>query len=169
MSTIAAEAPALSFDIERQRSLIADVLAKKSFCTLATSSAGGYPHVAGVLFKEVDGDLYLHVHDDSVKARNVLANSRVAVLIPVRKIPVGPPYVVHFQGTAEVIPHADPRIQALEAAGRFGKLVPKGAGEDPRSAFIKITPGRRIHSYGLGVPLLQVIRDPVSAGRVVTW
>jgi nitroimidazol reductase NimA-like FMN-containing flavoprotein (pyridoxamine 5'-phosphate oxidase superfamily) len=117
MSTIAVESPALSFDVERQRSLIAEVLAKKTFCTLATSSASGYPHVAGVLFKEVDGDLYVHVHGDSVKARNVLANARVAVLIPVRKIPFGPPYVVHFQGTAEVIAHADPRIQALDAAG----------------------------------------------------
>ena len=46
-----------SFDADRHRATVQRELAKRSFLTLATVSASQRPHVAGVLYVEVDGAL----------------------------------------------------------------------------------------------------------------
>jgi nitroimidazol reductase NimA-like FMN-containing flavoprotein (pyridoxamine 5'-phosphate oxidase superfamily) len=158
---------AATFDTERQRKIVQRAIARGSFCTLATSSARNRPHVAGVLYAEAEGSLYISTLESSVKARNVRENSRVAVCIPVRKFPFGPPYLVHFQGTAEVLSTDDPHIAALVRAGHLKAVTSHGELDLPGSCFIRITPSRRVSTHGLGVPLLQVIRDPISAGRSV--
>ena len=58
-----------------------------TFCTLATST-GEQPHVVGVLYVAVGGVLYVSTHRTSKKARNVEANPRVAVCIPIRRYPM---------------------------------------------------------------------------------
>ena len=35
--------------------------------------------------------------------------------------------------------------------------------EDPRGCFLRITPTRRIGTYGIGMPIRKVLRDPLSA------
>ena len=77
-------------------------IAKHSFCTLATSSANR-PHGVGVLYTAVDGGLYVSTLKDSKKARNVAANPRVAICIPVRRFPMAPPFLVQFGATAEIL------------------------------------------------------------------
>ncbi|MFW2335916.1 hypothetical protein, partial [Ilumatobacter sp.] len=49
-------------------------------------------------------------------------------------------------------------------AGRLKKITSHGELDEPNGVFIAITPGRRIHSYGLGVPILDLMRDPVHNG-----
>jgi nitroimidazol reductase NimA-like FMN-containing flavoprotein (pyridoxamine 5'-phosphate oxidase superfamily) len=164
-TTVTNHAP--TFDAERQRKVVQRAIARGSFCTLATSSARNRPHVAGVVYAEVDGNLYINTLESSVKARNIRENNHVAVCIPVRKFPFGPPYLVHFQGTAEVLSTSDPHILALVRAGRLKSITSHGELELPGSCFIRITPSRRVATHGLGVPLLQVIRDPITAGRSV--
>jgi len=164
-----AATPIAAFDIDRHRAAIHRELAKRSFLTLATVSAAQRPHVAGVLYVEVDGALYLNVHDTSIKARNIRENPRVALCIPVRKVPVGPPYVIHFQGTAELLPADDPGIAALIDAGRLKPILTKGVLDDPHSCFVRISPGRTVTTFGIGVSLLKVIREPLQAMRTVDW
>lgn len=166
----ATELPAATgFDEGRQRSIVRRELARHSFCTLATSSGAQRPHVAGVLYALVGNDLYLTIHDDSVKARNIADNPRVAVCVPIRKVPFFPPFAIQFQATATLLDSTDPEITRLVATGALKKILTGIDLEDPTNRFVRITPGRRISTYGLGVPLLQVIRQPTTAMRSIDW
>jgi nitroimidazol reductase NimA-like FMN-containing flavoprotein (pyridoxamine 5'-phosphate oxidase superfamily) len=170
MSTIEITAPIhapAEFDAERQRELVRKSIAKQSFCTLATTSSALRPHVVGVRYVEIGGVLYMTMFDESVKVRNIRENERVAVCIPVRKYPFVPPYAVQFQGTAELLSRTDPRIVELFEAGRLKGIISKTDYADPHTIFARITPGKRVSTYGIGVSLLQIVREPTSAIRSV--
>lgn len=157
-----------NFDPARQLALIEKALAKQSFCVLATSSARNRPHAVGILYAAVGLDLYLLVGEETVKVRNVRENPDVAICVPVRKYPVGPPMAVQFQGTAQVLPPDDPAVKELLAAGRLKRIVGLGALDHPGVCFLKISPRRRISSYGIGVPLRTLLRDVTQGHRSVT-
>ena len=161
--------PAATFDEARQRTIVRRELERRSFCTIATSSSAHFPHVAGVLYALVGEDLYVTMHDDSAKARNIVANPRVAICVPVRKIPFGPPFTIQFQGKAGLLSVTDPKIVNLLATGVLKKITASIDLTDPRNCFVRITPNGRVTTFGLGVPLLQVIREPVTAMRTITW
>jgi hypothetical protein len=38
-----------------------------------------------------------------------------------------------------------------------------GALDDPRGCFLRITPNGRVSTYGIGMPIRRVLRDPLSA------
>src|SRR5437899_3308494 len=78
------------------------IISRHSFCTLATASAAGKPHVTGIQYRFVNDHLYFVTGEPTKKVRNIRQNPNVAVCIPVRQNPVGPPYAVQFQGTAAV-------------------------------------------------------------------
>jgi hypothetical protein len=151
----------------RQRRLIRRAIRRRSYCTLGTVSAEGRPLVTSVLYAEVDGVLYVSTLETSAKVRNIRANDRVAVCIPVRRYPVGPPFSVQFQGRAEIRRVDDPEAVTLQRAGRLKGISRHGELEDPAACLIRITPGPRIATYGLGVPLRELLRDPIHASRSV--
>ena len=153
----------------RQQRIVKKAIAKGSFCTLATASAANRPHSAGVVYAEADGDLYVSTMESSIKARNIAANPRVAITIPVRRLPIGPPSTVQFQGTAEIIPSNDPRLAALIEQGKLKNVTSHGEVELAGGCFIKITPAKRIATHGLNVSLLSFIREPFAAGRIVEF
>jgi len=140
---------------------------KRSFATLSTASAAGRPHVAGVLFDAVDDVLYINTLRTSRKARNVLANPRVAVVVPIRRLPVGPPSTVQFQAKATVLALDDPQIQELVADGHLGSITGHGELEMADGCFLRIPVPDRLVTYGLGMPLRQLITDPMHAGGLV--
>ena len=140
-------------------------IARQSFCTLATSSRRNRPHVVGVLYVAVDDVLYVHTLDSSAKVRNIRANPHVAVCIPVRKYPMAPPFCVQFQGTAEVRALQDPEIARLLASGRLKKISGHGALAVPGACFIRITPTGALRTFGIGVSLVTLLRDPFHANR----
>jgi general stress protein 26 len=144
---------------------VTKAMAKRSFCNLATVSPKGRPHVAGVLYQAIGTTLYLNTSRDSHKARNVADNPHVAVVIPIRRLPVGgPPSTVQFQGDAEILPLDDPDMVRLVEAGRLKNITSHGELDHPDGCFIRITPRRRLTTYGLGMSLLTLIREPLSAG-----
>ncbi|MDH3706074.1 MAG: pyridoxamine 5'-phosphate oxidase family protein [Acidimicrobiia bacterium] len=140
---------------------------KRSFATLATASSAGRPHVAGVLYDLVDDVLYVNTLRTSRKARNVVANPRVAVVVPIRRLPVGPPSTVQFQADATVVALDDPEIQRLVADGHLGSITGHGELEMADGCFLRIPVPARLVTYGLGMPLRRLITDPMSAGGVV--
>ncbi len=156
-----------SFDLQRQRAIARRTIEGRSFCTLATSSPSNVPHVVAVRYAVLDGALYVTMFGDSIKARNIRANPRVAVCIPARKFPMFPPFAVQFQGRAELLPNDDPEIVRLFEAGAFKRIISKADFADPHSWFARIAPPRRVSTYGLGVSLLQIVREPTSAVRSV--
>lgn len=154
-----------AFDLARQRALAEATIARRSFCTLATASAANVPHVVGVRYAVVDAALYVTMFQDSIKARNIRGNSRVAVCIPARKLPMFPPFAVQFQARADLLANDDPQIVALYEAGHFKRIVSAGDFAHPQTCFARIPLPRRVSTYGIGVPLLQIVRDPTSAIR----
>ena len=140
---------------------------KRSFATLATTSTAQRPHVAGVLYKAIGTTLYINTLRSSRKARNIASNPHAAMTIPVRRLPVGPASTVHFQGIAEILDLDHPDIVALLADGRLKSLSSHGELDEPGSCFLRITPGSRILTHGLGMSLVELIRDPVHAGGIV--
>jgi hypothetical protein len=152
---------------DRRRKLVWRAINRGSFCTLASSSEVNRPHVVGVLYAAVDGLIYVSTLATSVKARNIRANPRVALCIPVRKFPVGPPFHVAFQGRAELCRRDDPRIVRLLEGKQLKRITSHGELDDSDSCFVIITPGRRVATYGLGVPARQLLRDPLHASGSV--
>jgi hypothetical protein len=142
-------------------------LERHSFCTLATSSRGGWPHVVGVEYASVGDVLYVHTFDDSRKARNIRENPHVGVCVPVRRVPFAPPFCVQFQGAAELLPVDHPDVTTLLASGRLKKITAFRALTAPGACIIRIAPGRTISTYGIGVSLLTLLRDPLRASRTV--
>ncbi len=152
---------------DRQREIAQRAIERNSFCTLATSSEANRPHVAGVIYVMVDGVLYINTLDNSVKVRNIRQNPRVAVSIPARKLPFFPPFCVQFQGMADVCPADDPEITRLFHAGRLKRISSHGEMEQLGSCFLRVTPATHVTTFGLGVSLRQMMRDPLAAGRRV--
>ena len=124
----------------------------------------GFPHAAGVIYVPIGDELWLHTMRSSRKARNVAADDRVAVVVPIRKLPVGPPFTVQFQGRADIIemddPEATPHIEskALKAITSHGEL------DTEDGCFIRIRPTGIVHSYGIGVSAMAVAKDPLNNG-----
>jgi hypothetical protein len=142
-------------------------MAKRSYCTLATVSSAGRPHVAGVLYEIVGDRMYVTMSADSRKARNIEHRGDVAVVVPVRRLPVGaPPSAVQFQATAELVAADDPAIAELLAAGELGSITGHGELDVPGVCFVRIDLPRRLHTYGLGMSLVTLARDPLGAGGV---
>jgi general stress protein 26 len=159
----------MSADTEeaRQQERVRRAIKRGSFCMLATSSADHVPHVVGVLYVQIDSLLYVSTLRSSVKARNVLANGRVAICVPVRRFPIGPPFHVAFQGRAELCSREDPRLVRLLESKRLKPITSHGELDHPDSVFLIVAPGPTVASYGLGVPLRQLLRDPTQGSRSV--
>jgi hypothetical protein len=147
--------------------LVRRAIGRRSFCTIATTSPTGQSHAAGVLYAAVDDILYVSTMRSSRKARNVEANPSVAVCVTVRRLPVGPPSSVQFQARAEVLAIDDPAVLALAAAGRLQAVTGHGELELPGGCFLRVTPNGRLHTYGLGMSLVRLLRDPLAAAGVV--
>jgi hypothetical protein len=150
--------------------ILADVIAamsKRSFCTLATSSPTNQPHVAGVMYAMVDDRLYVSTQQTSRKARNIAANPNVFVCIPIRRAPVGPPSTVQFAAKAELLTARD--IAPLTQVGKLKAITSHGELEMADICFVRITPSERLLTYGLGLPLRQLAKDPLNAAGLVLW
>jgi hypothetical protein len=140
---------------------------RRSFCTLATASPRQHPHVAGVLYEADGTTLYVSTLRSSRKARNIAANPAVGVCIPVRRLPVGPPSAVQFQAHAELLAYDDPEVTALLGAGKLGGITGHGELDLPDGCFVRLTPSGRLNTYGLGMSLWQLLRNPLDAGGQV--
>ena len=152
-----------------RQTAVRDAVADSWFCTLATTSAEGRPHVAGVLYALVDRDLYVHTDRTSRKARNIVANPNVAVCVPVGAAPGAPPNTVSLQATAALVAPDDAEITSLIAGGRLAAITSHGELERPDTCFVRITPGRRVVAYGIGVSEAELAADPLSAFGAVAW
>lgn len=148
---------------------VRDALAAQWFCTLATSSASGRPHAAGVLYALVGRDLYVHTDRASRKARNIAENERVAVCVAIDNDPGMPPNTVSLQATATLLELDDPTVAPMIADGRLAAITSHGELERPDTCFVRITPGRRAVTYGIGITAEELAADPLSAASTVAW
>jgi hypothetical protein len=149
--------------------LVRKVVTKRSYAVLASVSPAGRPHAAGVLYTVVGDDLWVSTHLESRKGRNVASTPHVGLTIPVRRIPLGPPGAVQLQARAEVVALDDPRVGPLVADGSLDGITSHGELDLPGGCFLRLTPGRTIHTYGLGMSLWALARDPLGAAGRSSW
>jgi general stress protein 26 len=168
-TTVTVPSQSFDFDVARHRELTQRTLTKRSFLLLSTASAANRPHVAGLVYQMVDGHLYMNSDENSIKVRNIRENDRVAVVVPCRKLPFFPPFTIQLQGKATLLPADDPEIVQLVREKRLKRITSHGELDLPGLVFIRITPGRTVATFGLGVPLLRFVRDPLGAGRSIPW
>ena len=147
-----------------QAARVRKAVASRSFATISTVSEAGFPHAAGVIYVPIGDELYVHTMRTSRKARNVAANERVGVVIPVRKLPVGPPFTVQFQARAELMAMDDDEIVRHVESGALKKITGHGELDEPDGCFLRIRPTGTVHTYGIGVSALAVAKDPLHAG-----
>ncbi len=140
------------------------IINKRSFCILASTSEANRSHSAGVVYQAVDGNLWIHTTGSSRKARNVTATGHVGVTIAFRRLPAGPPFTIHYQSTARLIPMDDPEVTVLIKAGQLKRISGHGALTMEDGCFIKIDKPRSLHSYGPGANVIALIRDPLNNG-----
>jgi hypothetical protein len=147
-----------------QAARVRKAIHSRSFAMLSTVSPAGFAHAAGVIYVPIGDELWVHTMRSSRKARNVAADGRIGVVVPVRKLPVGPPFTVQFQGRAEIVDLNDPEVtphiesKALKAITSHGEL------ETEDGCFIRIRPAGVVHSYGIGVSAIAVAKDPLNNG-----
>ncbi len=144
------------------------ILRRRSYGVLSTVSPAGYPHAAGVIYALAGDHLYINTAATSRKARNIEQCDRIAMVIPVRRVPVGgPPSAVQFQSTATLLAPSSDTVGQLLEQGQLGSITGHGELELPDSCFLQIALPDRLVTYGLGMPLLQLIRHPLDAAGVV--
>jgi hypothetical protein len=105
----------------------------------------------------------------SKKARDLAANPRVALCVPVRRLPFFPPSTAHFAATAEILPIDAPEVAGYLAAGRLKKIAGRGALEEPDGCFVRITPDGPVSTFGLGMTITKFVKDPIHAAGRVEW
>ena len=147
-----------------QAARVRKAIHSRGFAMVSTVSDAGFPHAAGVLYVPVGDELFVHTMRSSRKARNIAADGRVGVVVPVRRLPVGPPFTVQFQGRADVLAMDDPAIVALLDAGSLKKISSHGELDEPDGCFVRIRPTGVVHTYGIGVSALAVAKDPLHNG-----
>jgi hypothetical protein len=143
-------------------------VAKASFAVLSHVTPAGEPRSSGVVYKAIGRRLYVAVAPESWKAKQVAANGRVAVTVPVRRggllslvAPI-PPATISFHGTAIVHPAGSP--EALSALRELGSLLP--AERRASGSVIEILPEGQFLTYALGVPLRRMLDLAVAQARV---
>ena len=120
-----------------------------------------------MLYAYTEGVLYVSTARESRKAQNIAANPDVFVVIPVRRVPVGPPSSLQFSATAEILDRSDTEIHRLAAQGSLKAITGHGELELDGGCFLRIMPRATIHTYGIGLPLIRLIRDPLNAAGTV--
>jgi hypothetical protein len=155
-------------DDPRQATRVVRAIERRAFGILSTVSPAGHPHAAGVVYDAVTDEaglrLYVNTLRSSRKALNVQAHQRAAFVIPVRRLPVAPPFTIQFQAAARIVAMDDPEITDLVRRGALGHSAAHGALDEPDGCFIRIDPVARIHTYGIGVSTIAVARDPLHVG-----
>jgi hypothetical protein len=122
-----------------------------------------------VLYVVVAGDFYVNTLRTSRKARDIAGNPAVSLCVPIRRVPVGPPSSVQLQGSAEVLSADDPHVIALIDSGALRSITSHGELDQAGSCFLRITPESRVLTYGLGLSLRALARDPLHAGGRIDW
>jgi hypothetical protein len=81
----------------------------------------------------------------------------------VRRAPFGPPSTIIFQTTARVLELDDPELGAAAQTGNLKAVTSHGELELPGGVFLQVALPRKVVTYGLGMSLLSLVRNPMHA------
>ncbi len=152
-------------DLENE---VRSILKKKNWLVLGTVDGNNVPHSSVVVYQSDGYVIYCITGKNTLKARNIRVNNKVSVTLPFRKnffhkIVPAPPAELHFTAEAE-IKHFDDE----EARKIFAKYLKyhNNVENKEESIWLKITPSKRVVTYGVGIKLLKM-RKPELARNFV--
>jgi len=149
--------------------LVEKAIRGRSFGILSTVSRDGRPHAVGVMYavpaREKPFEFYVLTDKSTKKARNVASNPNVAFSIPLPRRFLGfvPPNCVQFQGTARVVSLEDRTGREALSRSPILKKILQLEESQREGVFIRISPDPVIFTYGLGLSLLDLVRDIAGA------
>lgn len=144
------------------------ILRKKNWLVLGTVDIKNIPHSSVVVYQSDGYVIYCLTGKNTLKARNIRGNSKVSVTLPFRKnffhkIIPAPPAELHFTAEAEIKSFDDEEARKI-----FSKYLEylENVENQEESIWLKITPSKRIATYGVGIKLLKM-RKPEKARNFV--
>ncbi|MFW9849314.1 MAG: pyridoxamine 5'-phosphate oxidase family protein [Candidatus Thorarchaeota archaeon] len=152
---------------------IEKLLRKKSFGVISTIDSKGRPHSTGVIYTVAPEphpfSFYILTGAEYRKTQYIRNNPNVAFIVtfPHYWLRFVPASVVHFQGTAEVLPFGDEIGLESFQQNRIARMNLQSEYEN-EMVFIRIKPPRKLNVYGLGISLMQMRSEHTNAGYKVT-
>lgn len=141
-------------------------LRKKTFGVLGTVDSKNRPHSTGILYgvapKEYPFTLYIGTSKKYRKTKNIQNNPGVSFVVtfPHYYLRFAPASVVQFQGKAEILPFDDPVGRAAFQTSRILRMSLDTEIDHSDLVFIKIIPDSKIFCYGVGIGLMELMRNP---------
>ena len=153
--------------------LVEREIRKRRFGVLSTVSQDGRSHSVGVLYGISTRDqpfvLYVTTDRRSKKARNITRNENVSFAIPLQRriLRFLPPNCVQFQAIAELIASDDEDANSAFSRSLVLRETLKLETSQRRAVFIRITPDPVVFTYGLGLSIIDLIRNIGGAAQRV--
>ncbi|MHA1868247.1 MAG: pyridoxamine 5'-phosphate oxidase family protein [Candidatus Heimdallarchaeaceae archaeon] len=137
---------------------IRKILKKNNWLVISTISKNNLPQSSVVMYKSDGKEIYFVTGKNTLKTKNIQFNDNVSITIPLYrnlfyKLIPAPPAEIHFKAKAQIVSKKDEK--AREVLKEIIKFEEK-TGTTEESIWIKVTPGRKIATYGLGVKLLDM-------------
>jgi uncharacterized protein YhbP (UPF0306 family) len=141
---------------------------KKKIWLVLTTLDEDTPYSSVMVYQSDGETIICQTGINTLKARNIRNNSKVAITIPIRKnflhklIPA-PPAELHFTTTAEILSFNDEEARKI-----YAKFLKQSEKEKlPQdNIWICIKVPDRVTTYGVAVPLLKM-RKPLEARKIV--
>ena len=159
--------------------LVLDQLRRHHFAVLSTVDHEGASHSAGVSYAvSIPGDelaIYVMTRRHLQKARNILQNPMVSMVIPVPRLLFWfvPPATIQLRGRAEILDETSKVGNAVFGRFWLGRRIlnayerSRRHGET-RICFLKIVPDPVIRTYMVGYNIFEIRKRMESgAGKVV--
>ena len=145
-----------------------ETINKELFGVLGMVTEDNQSRSVGIVYIVRDHKLYIGTGLDSWKTRHIQKNPQVSMTIPIAKhIPLLPwikiPQVtISFSGTAKVIPALDVDQDLLYSVFRQFSEDKKQMEE---SCLIEVKPQGDFITYGVGIPLMKMMKPELARGR----
>ena len=151
---------------------------RQHFVVLSTAGPDGAPHAAGVNYGSSRAGepltLYVMTRRHLRKARDIAADPRVALVIPVPRpaLPFLPPATIQLRGRAQLLDWDDAAGTRVFASFWMGRRILQGyrrareRGES-RVCFVRIAPDPKAHTYLVGSRIWEARRNMEAAAADV--
>lgn len=147
---------------------VKEIMKKNMWLVLSTANEKCNPQSSVIMYESDGNAIYFTTGKNTLKARNIRKNNNVSVTIPFRKnllhklIPA-PPGELHFQAKAQFLERESKEVQTM--LQRVLKFEEK-SGIKADTVYLKLTPKKRIATYGVGIKLMQ-LRFPEKARNII--
>ncbi|MHA1304338.1 MAG: pyridoxamine 5'-phosphate oxidase family protein [Candidatus Heimdallarchaeaceae archaeon] len=154
--------------MEKLENEVRKIIRKNNWLVLSTVNEKGIPQSSVVMYQSDGQSIFFMTSIDTLKAKNIRNNSHVSVTIPffksfLHKFVPAPPAELHFKAKAEIVPKDNEEAQRILA--KMIKFAEKSKTKT-ESIWIKITPSKKVATYGVGIKLLDM-RFPEKARNLV--